>query len=290
VASPGNGYKIANDVLTEMSYHLVEPVVSTTVTSDIPAGTVTAPVGSTDGIYVGAMLIVGTGGVQEVVTVSAVGVNNFTATFAFAHPAGNLVFAATFPVCQTIDPFFTQQEMLNYVANAQNDYLVRVPFIYTTVAQNFVSTQRTGTMPDDTIQIERISYNGKALREQSQTSMSMLNPGWNQQAAMAPTIWYEDRTGYMTYGLDRVPLNAFSVNLLYAQRDSGVLALTDGFLLPDPFLTYVKYGALAQAFAKDGEQKDSERAKFCQGRFDTGVKIGLQFYKNMMAQEVVGAG
>lgn len=301
------GYKIVNDILTEISYHLVEPVVNTTITSivaegygdggygdggygDAPdgAGSYVVYVGSLASMYTGALLVVNPHGAnQEVVTIIEVGDNYFTAIFANAHVAGEPIAGATFPVGESPDPFYTQSEMLNYVSNAQNDYLVRVPLIYNVVDQAFASGQRTQAMPADTIQVERIAFGGAALYEQGQTSLDLLNYTWAQQAAGNPTLWFEDRTGYMTYGLNQIPLNAFSVEVLYAQRGAAALGLGDSFLLPDVFLTYVKYGALAEVFSKDGEQRDPERARYCADRFETGVKIGQQFYKNAMAQEVV---
>jgi hypothetical protein len=239
-------------------------------------------------MYPGAIVILGARTAnQEVVTIIGVGVDNFTAVLTRSHDVGETVTGATFPVGEMPDPFYTQSEMLNYVSNAQNDYLVRVPLIYNVTTQNFVSSQLTQTMPVDTIQIERIAFAGAALYEQGQTSLDLLDYNWGQRAAGNPTLWFEDRTGYMTYGLNQVPLNAFSVELLYAQRGADQLGLADSFLLPDAFLTYVKYGALAEVFSKDGEQRDPERAQYCQQRFETGVKIGTQFYKNAMAQEVV---
>lgn len=301
------GYKIANDVLTEMSFHLVEPIVNTTITSifaegygdggygdggygDSPdgPGSYVIYVPSLTAMYAGAMIVLDAHGPnQEVVTIIAVGDNYFNAVLARTHVVGETVTGATFPVGESPDPFYTQNEILNYISNAQNDYLVRVPMIYNVATQAFVSGQKTQAMPGDTIQIERIAFGGSALYEQGQTSLDMLYYTWGQQAAGDPTLWFEDRTGFMTYGLNRIPLNAFSVEVLYAQRGPATLGLADTFLLPDAFLTYVKYGALAEVFSKDGEQRDPERARYCAQRFETGVKIGQQFYKNVMAQEVV---
>lgn len=301
------GYKIANDVLTEMAFHLVEPIVNTTVTSifvegygdggygdggygDSPdgPGSYVVYVPSIAAMYVGAMILVGAHTAnQEVVTIVAVGDNYFNAVFTKVHVVGETVTGATFPVGELPDPFYTQREMLNYVANAQNDYLLRVPLIYNVVTQAFASGQQTQSMPADSIQMERVAGAGYALYEQGQSSLDLLNYSWGQQGAGMPTLWYEDRTGFMIYGLDRIPLNQFSLEVLYAQRGPATLELGGVFLLPDAFLTYVKYGALAAVFSKDGEQRDPERAQYCAQRFETGVKIGQQFYKNAMAQEVV---
>ena len=278
------GYKVVNDVLNEVSAVLVEPVVNTTVAAAISAGTQTVTPGSMASIYTGALLIVGTGASQEVVTVTATTSTTFTAVFANSHGGGTAVTGATFPVAQTGDPFFTQQEMLHYVDKAQHDYLVRVPFCMTVATQSFAPQQRIGTIPSDCLQIQRISVNGKALLEQGQMSHDLLDSGWPQAFADFPNTWFEDRVNFMTFGVQPVPLNIFTAELMYAQHALNALGLTSSFLLPDPFLTYVKYNVLAQCFAKDGEMRDPARADYCQRRFDTGVQIGLQFYDNVTAQ------
>jgi hypothetical protein len=237
-------------------------------------------------IYVAAMLIVGSGVTQEVVTVTAVTPTTFTATFVFAHASTEAVAGATFPVGETLNPFFTQQEMLNYMDHAQHDYLIRVPFCIKVATASFTPTQRINSIPGDCLQIERISVNGKALREQGQASLDLLNPAWQQAIPSLPTTWFEDRVNFMTYGVQPVPLNAFTAELIYAQHEFNALVLNSSFLLPDPFLTYVKYNVLAQCFAKDGEMRDPARADYCQRRYETGVQVGLQFYDNMKAQQV----
>jgi len=290
MAVPGSGYLIANDILTDISYVLVEPVVNTTLGTPVVApGVATIFPPTTVSMYPGAMVIVGTGTKQEVVTISAVTPTTITATFAFTHPGTDLVVGATFPVCQTIDPFYSQAEMLNYLSNAENDYLVRVPMILNVVTQNFTPTQKIQSVPSDTLQIERVAYGGFALYEQGQISHDQLNYAWTQEAGQPPRSWFEDRTGFMQYGVEPVPLNAFSVELMYARRDSTVLALNEGFYVPDPFLHHVKYGTLAQIFSKDGEQRDPSRAQYCQQRFDLGVQIANKIFDNILAPTTVSA-
>ena len=286
MAFPGNGYKIANDLLNEISTVLIEPVVNTTLGTAVAApGVATVTPGTMASIYAGAQLIVGTGGTVEVITVSSVTPTTLTATFLFAHGASDQLIGATFPVGEDNNPFFTQTEMLGYLSDAQNDYLTSCPLILNRATQHFNPAQRIQNVPVDALQIERVATGGYALYEQGQTSLDWLTPTWQQSLPTAPTSWFEDRVNFMTYGVEPVPLNAFDVNVLYAQRDAAQLALNEGFLLPDPFLTYVKYSVLTQCFGKDGEMKDPARAKYCEQRVGLGVKIGRKFYENAQMQQ-----
>lgn len=287
MAFPGNGFLIANDLLTEISYILVEPVVNTQLGTAVMPGVQTVTPPSLASIYVGAMLIVGSGTDEEVITVTAVASPSFTATFANSHPSTDPLYGATFPVGEDNNPFFSQPEVLSYVSNAQNDYLVRVPMIEAVTTQNFAPTQRTQNVPSDAIQIERVAVGGYPLLEQGQSSLDQIWYLWPTTTPGPPRTWFEDRLNFMTYGVQPVPLNAFTVEVIYAQRDSQQLALNEGFLLPDPFLHYVKYGALAAIFSKDGEQRDPARAQYCMQRFMLGVRIGMHFYDNSKMQGVV---
>jgi hypothetical protein len=294
---PGNGYRIANDVLTEMSYVLVEPVVATTLGTAVTAGAQTVTPPTMASIFAGAQLLVDSGVNQEVITVTSITTTTFTATFANSHSGAATLAGATFPVGQTEafpgavnNPFFTQTEVLQYISDVQNDYLTACPLILNITTQNFIANQRVGNIPSDGVQIECISVGGVALQEQGQTSLDWLTPFWPTAGAAEPKTWFEDRVNFMTYGVQPVPGNAFTAQLLYAQRDSQLLALNEGFLLPDPFLHYIRYGALMQCFGKDGEMRDSAKAQYCEQRYQLGIQIGRKFYENAQAQETVTTG
>src|SRR5271156_318109 len=90
----GAGFLIANDILTDISFKLLEPAVNTTLPVAIVAALVPQTVNQWDNsIYTGAQLVVGViGGDAEVVTVTGIvsGVS-FSAIFLNAHLAGEPV-------------------------------------------------------------------------------------------------------------------------------------------------------------------------------------------------------
>src|SRR4051812_22935698 len=104
----GFGNVSPNDILQDVSFVLVEPVVSTILdAAPVSQGMSTCTPGSMKGIYPGAMLVVGLSD-PEVITVVSVTAATFTANFEFDHPAGDLLRAATFPSGQPDHPLFTQ--------------------------------------------------------------------------------------------------------------------------------------------------------------------------------------
>ncbi len=175
------GLRLVADVLQEISFHLVEPVVYTQIVSVSTsggfgeggfgeggfgggAGTL-IEVGSTNAMYVGALIVVGwQASDAEVVTVIAVvDATHFTASLVNLHSAGETVLGPTFPLQQATDPVFTQAEMLGYLARAQNEFLSQCPVVYAQSSSATVYGQYMQTAPANMIEMERVSLSQMAL-------------------------------------------------------------------------------------------------------------------------------
>ena len=161
MANPGTGYRTAGDLLLEMSFHLAQPGVYTSLTNPITAGAgVTATVGTTFYMYPGALLVVEVPGAaaQEVVTVLTVPTpTTFTANFAHNHLAAVPVWGATFPTQEATDPIFTQAEMLQYLSRAQNEFLTATMCYYQRFFQNVNLGQIYQATPPTAILIDRVA-------------------------------------------------------------------------------------------------------------------------------------
>jgi hypothetical protein len=275
-----------NDVLTNVSYVLIEPVVNTKLAGGVASGIQVATPVSMANIYLGAQLVIADP--IEAVTVTAVTATTFTAKFANSHSLGAGVMAATFPTGQGVDPLFTQNEMLAYVAQAQNEYLLYVRCVFEAVEETINATQRYYTDPSDAIRIERISTVSanevvNELWNTSQRSLDLENPNWPADRATFPSTWFQDALQTSQHGYYPLPQTKTTSSLYYSQRGSLTLGLADLLLLPDVFVHYLKYGVLMRCFLKDGEMRDPTRAEYCKKRFDFGVMVGVRFMYAMEA-------
>jgi hypothetical protein len=279
---PGVGYLLANDILTDAAYVLIQSSVDTTVPlSGIAPGVQTVAVWDAS-MYIGAQILVGViDGDLEVVTITAtIPGTSFTATFANAHVGGEPIVGATFPVRQTTDPLFTQAEMIAYLSNATNDFMTDCPLVYeVNEALSVAPTQQTAALPSDLLFPVRMALNGYPLRETSQSNLDSMYPTWTQVAPSQPYAYFRDKTGLQKFGITPRANNSLTLELVYAQRGSETKELADGFLFPDCFTIYPKYRTLAFAFSKDGEARNPALAKYFQGRYDLGVKISNVFLK-----------
>jgi hypothetical protein len=176
------GYRTAADVLMEISFHLIEQVCFTTLTSYVgPGGYGTGAYGGVPGasgygygsgppevvllasnnaLYVGAMIVIGWGlSTQEVVTVLGIAPNGFVymSAFANAHNPGEIVLGPTFPTQETTDPFYRQEEMLTYLARAQAEFLTDCPCYYEFSQQPLTYGQIIQATPSNCIEINRVA-------------------------------------------------------------------------------------------------------------------------------------
>ena len=272
----GVGYLTAQDILCDVSYRLFEPVVNTVFPSTITAGSQTIATWD-NSIYVGAQLVAGViGGDAEVVTVTAtVPGTSFTAFFVNAHTYGEPIIGATFPVQNTAgDFFFSQVEMLTYLSNALNDFLLSVPLAYSiSTAVVFGPTSLVEPLPSDCQYPVRVAAFGIALRETSQSNLDGVDFRWNSNALSLPYTYYRDKIGVQNIGVWPRTANTTALEIVYTQRGAALMGLADGFPIADPFLVTVKMRTLEFIYSKDGEQKSSALAQFYNQRYEAGIKI-----------------
>lgn len=280
----GVGSLIANDLLTDASYKLIQPSVNLTVpAAGINIGAQTVNVYS-PAMYVGAQIVVGViNGDLEVVVITAVVVGvSFSAVFANAHAAGEPILGATFPVQSLADKLFTQDEMLAYLSTAVNDFLTDCPLVYNVATVAVAPTAQNASLPADCMVPMRMAVNNYPLRETSQANLDSMNYRWQIEAATGPVNYFRDKTGLQKFGIAPRANNTTPVECLYQQRQPGVMGLGDGFLLPDPFLLYPLMLTLSYAYSKDGESRNPGLAKYFENRYSYGVKIANMFLEAIM--------
>lgn len=164
MANPGIGYRRVWDLCIEISLHLLQPCVFTTLSAPVVAGSaVVAQVPTTANMYAGAQLVIDTPPNQEIVTVISTGLTSsppgpeFTANFSKSHAAGVMVAAATFPLQAATDPLFTQSEIALYLARAQNQFLLDVPCIFQITHQSVTLGKILQATPANAIEMEHVA-------------------------------------------------------------------------------------------------------------------------------------
>lgn len=168
----GSGFRTALSLMYEISFHLLEDYIYTNLTSAVIAiGPSTVTVNSLgyprNALYIGAQLLIDSGNNQEIVTVTAVNpsASSFTAQFSLTHVIGAQVQGATFPVqAASGDFFYSQSEILSYLARAQNQFLADVPCIFSLNTQLVQFGQIYQQLVCNAIEINRIASSSIAVQ------------------------------------------------------------------------------------------------------------------------------
>lgn len=271
----GVGNLLVNDLLTDVSYLLFEGVVNTSFPGNVSAGVQTVAAFDPS-MYVGSYILAGTfGSTLEVVLITAVTSVSFTANFANAHTAGEPIIGSTFPVQSSAgDPFFTQEEMLGYVSNAVNEFLIRCPLVYAvTDAISMPPTEQFTSLPTDCMMPVRVTAFGIGLRETSQANLDGVDWRWQQETGNPPQVYYRDKIGLNQVGVWPIQSNQVPLAIVYQQRSSQSLGLADGFVIPDPFIPTIKAKVLSFCYSKNGEQSSPALARFWDAQYESGVRI-----------------
>jgi hypothetical protein len=121
----------------------------------------------------------------------------------------------------------------------------------------------------------------------SQEELSIQNPFWRNQNITQIRSVYEDRTGNYQFGVDGKPATNLPIEILVSIRDTDTLAMTDGFLLPDPLIGGVKWKAMEYAALKDGEQRNPLVAKFAGMQFERWVRATERWMGQLGMEEKV---
>jgi hypothetical protein len=256
----------ANFILGLVSYRLLEPVVNTNPSAPIATGIQMVTPLSMSGIYQGALLIVGTGVSIEVVDIISVTASTFTASFVNAHLATEPIYGATFPSGQPNTPLWSQEEMLQYLVDVQNDFLAAVRPVYKIATQTLSVGIAAYPNPADAIRVERLSINGTELWNATQTDIDWQG-GYSARAGTQPQYWYQDKVGAFTFAVDPVPQTGYTARLFYSQSGSPTLGLLDTLTVPDLFWPALSWGVCGVALSKDGEQRDLSRSAIAQQKF-----------------------
>lgn len=271
------GQLLVEDILEDVSEELLQPFVDTTLNTPIAPGVGREfGLASRAAVYEGCLLLVDGGlDTAEVIITHFVG-GHLEADFMFAHAGGAPVKGATFPAGQPDHPLFTQAEMLKFFAEVQNQFLLETRCRVVWGDADIQKQARFYNQPDETIRLERIAIEGKALFNDSQTDLDRGRPDWMSDTG-TPARWFQDKINIASYGFHPLPTIDAECELLYSERGPAAVRLLDPIRVPFPCSHYLRLGILGRCFGKEGEQRDPQRAAYCSKRFDFGVRLVQRF-------------
>jgi hypothetical protein len=156
------------------------------------------------------------------VTITAFTVSpaSITAVFANTHANGVSLMGATFPTQHATDPIFTQDEMIGYVARAQNEFLEQVPVAFSLFYQSTITGQMLQSLPANAIELNHVSISQLSLpiislvRAGGIVTATFANP---HGLATNGTLWVVQPNDLTFQGVFRVATVVDQFTLTYLQ-------------------------------------------------------------------------
>jgi hypothetical protein len=178
---------------------------------------------------------------------------------------------------------WTAQEVLNYLNQRQNRFLKDTQMQIGLAMIPAAAGTLQYDLPDDWITTVRVVWisSDRATRELIRSNAWEADngiPSWTYVAG-APIIYIDVDTPVLTIKVAPLPDEDGTIQVQYVPlagllTGQNITPLGEPFTLPDEFVPYVKYGALADMWSKVGRGMDPERAAYCQDRYMMGVEIG----------------
>jgi len=142
----------------------------------------------------------------------------------------------------------------------------------------------------DLFEVHRVAWvdaNGvsHALREDSTLTYDRLLPTWTvSSASQEPEVYVRAGRPQLKLEILPAPVAAGSLDILYTKRPTQLpqIADTTALDLPNEFTPYIKWGALADVFAKEGQANDPEKAAYCEARFQEGILVARAVLRRQM--------
>jgi len=146
----------------------------------------------------------------------------------------------------------------------------------------------------DLLQVWRVAWldaNGVShgLTEADLLQYDSFLPEWTTAAASGePEAWTGHARPTLTIEVIPAPDEDGTLAFLYVRRPTQLPQVADGTLvgIPSDFASYIKWGAMADMFAKEGQANDPPRAQYCEARFREGIAIAKVLIQSQMQSRV----
>lgn len=176
---------------------------------------------------------------------------------------------------------YTEEEVQARLSYRFNEFAKRTGCLGST-SNHLTSTsgQRDYSLDNNAVDILHVAYtNGSGVRVSippGDTQQVDYLYGDGETSVAVPFIHTIELGDENTISLIPPP-NASSraIHLIYTRRPDNLATTPSGaaFDFPDDLTPFVKYGALADLFTKEGEVYDPERAEVCQQIYELGIQI-----------------
>ncbi len=172
---------------------------------------------------------------------------------------------------------WTAAEIINYLNQRQNRFLKDTQLHFGLANIDATEGDNEYDLPDDwitTVRVVWISPDGstRELIRSNSWEADYGIPTWTYIEG-PPKIYLDVDTPVLTIKLAPLPDEDGTLQVHYVPMGALMDGTGELVTLPDEFMSAVKYGVLADMFAKVGRATDAGRSGYCQKRYQLGVDI-----------------
>jgi hypothetical protein len=184
---------------------------------------------------------------------------------------------------------WTPEEMLGYLNYAEQEFLQRTGILK---SDTLVTLAPGATIlvdrPANTMDIERVSFNGKYLRRQTSWDLEKEDSSWRAHTTGNPSYWHEDHILNSKFELNKIPAAGGVLRIFADSYPAPYVSSTEDLNLKDTWEIYLRWKVLSLALMKDGDAQDIGRSQYADQRFSFGIYLArrmmLGFAKNIVPE------
>lgn len=172
---------------------------------------------------------------------------------------------------------WTVSEVVNYLNHRVSNFLMETCIIQDHRTIAVVAGTDTYDLPADWILLKRVAFRptGGTMSELPRLDTWTADNSVTTWDGTAGTVaaYVEVPNPSLQIRLYPVPASAGTVDIIGVANPAALTNDCSIIPLPDEWAVYVKWGVMADMFAKEGEANDPDRAAFCESRYGEGILL-----------------
>jgi len=157
---------------------------------------------------------------------------------------------------------FSQTEMIEYLNNAEKEFLLKTGILKTdsTIAVD-AGTTILFDRPDNTMDIIRISVDGRPIQRQRLLDLELEDRNWRNSPNGRTHYWHEDGISNSQFEIDKRPAAACTIRVIADYIYDEYSGVSGNIHLADWWEPYLRWKVISLALSKDGDNQDIQRSK-----------------------------
>lgn len=176
---------------------------------------------------------------------------------------------------------FTLDDVASALQRRRDQFLVETGIVVSRSAYTYTPAAGRVTLLDSSMDVRRAAWVDDAgyshLWRTDERELTMMGNSWVTGLAQTPLYYSIMSPPPITMQLAPAPTETKVIEII-SVSSGPVLAPTASATvlgIPDDMSWIVKWGALADLLSKDGPAQDPARAKYCEARYEEGLKLAM---------------